>query len=518
MSVHKVLSNTELLSLILDLSGVSTCARLASTSNRFFRAGAILVWKNLTTAKPLILLIPGAQEVEVKTNEYTIRLPPPPADFSRFDVYAPFVHSLAIFGPDSPGFSIDSSWQTLIFRGRDSVLLPNLKSFALDHHFKEDEEPILWVSAFVSPSLRDFRATKVQRETSSVTSSTMSIILRRVAYGCSKLESLTLFVGSLNSAQNNNRLLRVILEEPLSRTWQNFQSLSSLVTDVNTLDADSLSSLGQLPHLKFLDIHGTVLNHPRDLTIRKLHYDDILAIWNLEYLVEGVTCLTLLVRPWGIGASAAVQLSSEFLPVLSARTPQLTHLNILFMSHSPGNNTMLVDIKHFKCLATLPLSWVVIKSICLYDPRTKKDEKSSFAKEIAALWPNVAVLKLPDQEMTTRSLHYFAALSNLRYLLLNIRWDKGWSSQGIIQPVPGNLPLDILEFSRTMTRDFALGKVEELAKGDSSLGVSKCSEDGEAHYERGKITPATQTIPGDTLIIPPEWWHAIRGGRISGIF
>ncbi|KAF8604364.1 hypothetical protein BDV93DRAFT_522477, partial [Ceratobasidium sp. AG-I] len=91
MSTHKVLDSAELLSLILSFASTSTCAGLLSTSRNFFEQGITYVWKVLSTAKPLILLIPGIQELESIENKRTIRLPPPPLDFSRFDIYAPFV-------------------------------------------------------------------------------------------------------------------------------------------------------------------------------------------------------------------------------------------------------------------------------------------------------------------------------------------------------------------------------------------------------------------------------------------
>ncbi|KAF8604378.1 hypothetical protein BDV93DRAFT_522495 [Ceratobasidium sp. AG-I] len=125
---------------------------------------------------------------------------------------------------------------------------------------------------------------------------------------------------------------------------------------------------------------------------------------------------------------------------------------------------MLVDIEHFECLAALPLREVALNLVCLYDPRAAKHENPSFAKEIIALWPNVAMLKLPDQEMTLGSLHYFSALPNLRHLLLKLRSNQGWSVQDSITPVPKNLALHTLRLNTGVTQDFILGRVEEVAK------------------------------------------------------
>ena len=74
MSTRKVLNTAELLGLILGFVSTSTCASLASTSKNFFEQGIIHVWKDLLTAKPLILLIPGAHEVELDNHQFTIRV------------------------------------------------------------------------------------------------------------------------------------------------------------------------------------------------------------------------------------------------------------------------------------------------------------------------------------------------------------------------------------------------------------------------------------------------------------
>ncbi|KAF8604381.1 hypothetical protein BDV93DRAFT_606071 [Ceratobasidium sp. AG-I] len=372
ISVHQVLSNSELLGLILASADTSTCARLVSTSDNFFKQGIIHIWKDLPTAKPLILLIPGAREVELKKKEYTIRLPPPPADFSRFDVYAPLVHSLTTFGPGRSGyqtsFNIDPSWQTLVFRARGSPLLPNLKTFTLDHTFNKDEEPVLWVSAFLTQSLRVFKAERLWCGGSYVTSSTMPVILRRIACDCSNLESLSLYVGPPGDAQDNPSLFRVILEEPPSWAWRNFQKLTSLVTDVNTLNADSLMSLGQLPHLHTLEIQtlgdnqlrspmerlpssvpNTALSENsfsclRYLTIDSLHYDDIMTLWDQELLVNELSSLQLYAPPSRDEANTAAQLSTGFLPVLCARSPRLITLEIQFKPSFLDTDSVPLDI------------------------------------------------------------------------------------------------------------------------------------------------------------------------------
>lgn len=374
-----------------------------------------------------------------------------------------------------------------MFRAQESALLPNLKEFSLYHNFKQDEEPILWVSAFISPSLTSFNAVRVQRGLSAATSSTLSIILKLVARDCPNLESLTLFLGSSNPSQDSSSFLRIILEEPISRTWRNFQNLCSLVTDVNALNADSLSSLGQLLCLATLEIRGMAQNHPhtaerlpdsvrnvtlsedsfpglRQLTIRELHFDDIITVWDLKPLVKGLTHFKLIAQRSTTESATAQQLSSQFLAILHLRSPQLTDLSIKFMPGTSKEKILVgLDLVHFKCLAMLPLQRVEITDVLLCNPESPSDEPP-IAGQIAAFWPNIVELRLPDQHMSLAHLHYFSALPYLRHLALDINWDEDLPLQETITPMLTNPLLHTIKLGKSVKNTFALDKADKLAK------------------------------------------------------
>ncbi|KAF8593140.1 hypothetical protein BDV93DRAFT_588422 [Ceratobasidium sp. AG-I] len=492
MSIHKVLNNAELLGLILALVDTSTCACIASTSSNFFKQGIVHVWKNLATAKPLLLLIPGAQEVELEGDETTINLPPPPADFLRFDFYAFFVRSLTTVGTDEYGDSYqlvsNSSWQTLALRAQESTLLPNLKELRLNHHFKQENELALYASIFTSPSLIAFNAVKIQLVDTIMPSSTMTSILRLLAHGCPHLELLAMYIGPPNNTQDNSPFLNPITEEPASRTWRKFQNLSSLAVDASALDADTLSSLGQLPCLVSLGIRGILLNYYspperlpssvsdtilskdsfpslRRLALYRMHYEDTITIWNLRPLVEELAMVRIYVQRSSEEATIAAQLATELLPLLSTHSPQLTDLYINFVREKVWDRSLLpVDIEYFKCLGRLPLQRVEVEGAFLCNPGTDNHLKPSFAGQIAALWPKVVELKLLDQEVTLGHLHHFATLLTLRHIVLDIHWDDDWEVEGRIEPASGDLPFHTLESSRKVTKDFLFEGVEEIAK------------------------------------------------------
>ncbi|KAF8604369.1 hypothetical protein BDV93DRAFT_606061 [Ceratobasidium sp. AG-I] len=487
MSAPKLFENAELLRLILSFASTSTCACLVSTSRNFFNQGIIYVWKRLPTAQPLIHLIPEAQDSDSDEDEGPIRLELSslPADFSRFDVYAPLVQYFASFGKTGSYIDITSSWQTLVFRTRESPLLPNLIEFTPVHCFQNDESFVLWVSTFISPSLKVFSASHGQQRLTA-TYSTMSIILKLVARGCPHLTSLTLYIGPSGRLQNGSSLWRLVLEDPISGIWQNFQSLRSLVTSVNALDADSLTSLGQLSHLNTLEIRGTwppytsptrerlpgsfrnaclpASSFPilQNLVIYEFHQDDIATIWDLQPLVAGLVQLRLDIRPVK-QRQTTVERIYEFLPVLCTRSPQLTDLTLGFSFPPAGQPVLPLDIERFRCLSKLPLQQVAVNRMLLHDPTATNQEEPNFAGQIASIWPNVIVLKLPNQKTTLEQLHCFTTLPKLRQLMLDIDWNTGWPIQRHLTPTPEDFPLHTLVL-RIDTEEFVSGKVEELAK------------------------------------------------------
>jgi hypothetical protein len=523
MTTHRVLDNAELLGLILGHLNTYACTKLISTSQTFFRQAATYIWKDLKYPRPLLLLIPGVQQTESRRGKKILKvhllivsgsclrliiphqtqLPPSPADFSRFDLYAPFVRNLWVFGPQRYGrhsnFGIDASWQTLILRARQSPLLPNLKELTIDESFETDDEPVLWVSAFASPSLESFRAENMEQ--THATSSMTSVILGLLAEHCRDLRQLKLYVGPPDKDNDTPlyhghhptkpSLLRVLLGAPVSQTWQTLQNLRSLVTDVSAINMPSLSSLGHLPHLNSIEIHGveprTYSHQPRfssdirnmafaensfpnlrRLAVRNLHHEDLVLLWDLEDLVGDL-------EEVGVGIDlvngyiseekvrSAEKFTSEFFPVLSARSPSLKAL-IIDLNPSKHDaepiTAMTLDIEQFKPLITLPLQRVELAYITL---QTSEIGDKFFNCRIAMLWPNAVHLKLLHQPVGSDKLHHFASLPSLRYLALRVSWAPVHESKTVILDFK-NLPLHTLEFTHRPRHEVEATSTEEYAK------------------------------------------------------
>jgi hypothetical protein len=454
------------------------------------------VWKTDATCK----YINSSIRPHSSNSRYNTQLPPSPADFSRFDLYAPFVQSLYVFGGGGRSkredFGIDASWQTLIFRARQSPLLPNLTTLTLDEAFEKDDEPALWVSAFASKSLKSFYVRKLAPKASGVTSSLTSVLLGLVTQSCPDLQNIRLCLGPPyeqsetsfwdSGPSNAPNLLRIVLGVSASQTWQNIRNLRSLVTDIHAIDGHSLLSLGQLPYLDSLDIHGAEPRHTslarlpssirnlslskntfpslRRLSIRNLHHEDIMLLWDLESVVQELDQVEIaldIVAEHTLSDKQTLgnRFSSDFLPILSARSPALTKIVIDFNSAHPFDHVdaMPLDIGRFEPLSPLPLQWVELRFICIKAPEG--------ASRIATLWPNVVNLKLPNQPIASDALHHFAVLPHLRHLVLDVFWTtRPWKGPRSVNPDFAMLPLHTLEFSKRPEHELQIVSIEDHAK------------------------------------------------------
>jgi hypothetical protein len=413
-----------------------------------------------------------------------------PPDFSRFDLYAPFVKGLHIFSQDRHGkrgaFGVDNSWQPFVLRARQSALLPNLQTLSIDEKFRSFDEAAFWISALVSPSLKCFDAEKLELEDSSLTPLTTTIILQIVLQVCPGLRELKLHlglpevVGHGEHAPSTHSLLNTALGTLTLNSWQGFRELRYLATDVCSITGDFLTSLGRLACLDTFDIYDAHhsdskqlsvnvrnVNLPKDafpnlrcLIIRDLHHDDIFPLWDLDPMVRDLKQIKVKIDlDESMSIQQAQHFASEFFPILRARSPGLTDLGFGF-SRVGGIGLVCLDIETCKPLAALPLKQVELRAILIDSELISPEDVD---RSVAALWPSVVTLKLPDQYTYFNYLHHFAILPNLRHLVLDVRWDK----TGLPKPttlVRQALPLSTLEFSRQPGADSNAGLMEQYAK------------------------------------------------------
>jgi hypothetical protein len=211
----------------------------------------------------------------------------------------------------------------------------------------------------------------------------------------------------------------------------------------------------------------------RRIAIRNLQREDIMLLWGLETLVQNLDQVEIaldIVAEQTLSDKQALgnRFFSDFIPMLSARSPGLTKIVIDFNSSYSFDrvDALPLDIARFEPLSSLPLRWVELRSICIKAPEG--------ASRIAALWPNVVDLKLPSQSIASDELHHFAVLPLLRHLVLDVSWaTQTWKRPRLINPDFAMLPLHTLEFSKRPEHELHTISIEDHARYVVSYRVSQ---------------------------------------------
>ncbi|KAG9080191.1 hypothetical protein FS749_008089, partial [Ceratobasidium sp. UAMH 11750] len=159
----RIFKNREILTLICSFSRVSDCARLSRTCKTVFKVSAAFVWKNVDGAQHLLSLLGATQKFYKKDSRDLSRIVIGTAssssvDFSRFDIYAPYVRILRVYGPGNGSYYRVEGWKHLAVRTQQRLLLPRLSSIVIQSS-KSDAKSnaLLWIKTFISPSLRSIQ-------------------------------------------------------------------------------------------------------------------------------------------------------------------------------------------------------------------------------------------------------------------------------------------------------------------------------------------------------------------------
>ncbi|KAG9086341.1 hypothetical protein FS749_003698 [Ceratobasidium sp. UAMH 11750] len=310
----RVFEVTELLSLICSFARTSDCARLSRTCKTVFKVSAAFVWNHVDGGQHLLSLLGGTRIIDVvKTpglRKIAIGIASSSSvDFSRFDIYAPYVRRLNVYGPGPVGnyYQVDG-WDHLIVRAQQKPLLPNLLSINLqslcDGH---GPDQLVWIKTFISPSLIHIQATPHSVCSPPCISPLMAdVILDAVAERCSRLFRLSLLPSRTLKYEENN-LLGYLRKRPYYESLRALSTLVELTCTTMMFEKDSLCVLGSLPQLHRLVVltSGTsvVLRPPelpsksfpalQQLHIKGLSPYEVIAILGIPTLMSGLTHLEL---------------------------------------------------------------------------------------------------------------------------------------------------------------------------------------------------------------------------------
>lgn len=384
-------------------------------------------------------------------------------DFSRFDIYAPFVRRLNVYGMTVQHYQV-SGWHPLNRRSQSRPLLPNLVSLNLQAASDiSGLDQIMWIQTFLSPSLVNIQVAPVlpgspQGSTFSYTPRisplATSVILQSIVERCPKLMRLSLFMSEAlvgDPHDGETPLLSCMWKKPFYEHLHDLPLLTELTCTTLMLEHDSLGVLGSIPQLRRLIVHTSAGAPLRSQTIpdscfpalKQLHLRgvnpyDIIVILNITPMMRQLVTLELKFHPDGIDEDEdRDEWLAQSLLTLLKHTPCLSFFHLeLDINPALEEPYDIGDQDVMDTFSKLPLISLTLSGVHISDwARTGS---------LRTVWPNVTNLCMKNQFASPLILSCFSQLPKLQHLTLNICLEDFVA----FPKVPSVCPLTTLEFSR----------------------------------------------------------------------
>ncbi|KAG9076932.1 hypothetical protein FRC06_009208, partial [Ceratobasidium sp. 370] len=398
----------ELLYLICGLIGTNDSLSLMKTCKSIFPLIASSVWSEVE-AQLLMELIVEAPQLAGKDSNDTADST---VDFSRFDVYAPFVRQLRVYGRTARYFKGERR-RVCISRAQQGTLFPNLTSITmLISDLYHDSDALFWLDLFLKPSLCELRLTPIAKSSTAwVSYPATSALLGKLVTTCPTIEKLDFYPMDITrlggkKADSSTGMLWPPGPRP---DFSAFTQLRRMTTSISILNERGLVALGALPRLRFLSIHGCdespkdlQLDIPGDsfpsltqLNLLEVDTTSLPAIMGVKQLVHGLTSLRL---SQAFGRSEGdfqyrERWLSQTLPRLLQHTSRLKHLSY---NAIPGYGRYgyypVHRIDHtplLQALSRIPLQNISLLGLCFLD--------QDFLPHLATAFASATVLRMPDQ-------------------------------------------------------------------------------------------------------------------------
>ncbi|KAG8699130.1 hypothetical protein FRC09_006824 [Ceratobasidium sp. 395] len=459
----RILRDSTLLNLICDYSNLEDILRLLRTSRPAFNATAPRIWKTLNSVEPLLMLLaPNVEleELEVTDNDdddddrenqavqggqrnpvekiLNVILPAlGPGTYERFNCYKGLVRSLAISNKWNLGKAPLTkfrllSWSTLSHQAQHEPLLPNLCELSIRGKFADGDEVILWLSTFISPSLRTLNLCSAYGEFNLSYHDT-AIVLGLLAQKCTQLQKFTHKLSIISTGYEHDFIERTAASQlvlgPLAcGHLQNSQHLTQLKVRGHFINPETLIALSRLPQLEHLIInqHAQPNKHLaqtfrdarlpkgsfpllRQLQICSNTLDDFQAAWNVAPLVLNLTNIQLEYASTKKKPVGSIYEETVLRPLLLGIATSSPHTEVLALKGTHMNRSLLMDPENS--------AWIHVERLPLRHLRlTNFQIGAESLKNAQQIWPNITLLEVPDQLLTFQHLVNLSHLPKLKKL------------------------------------------------------------------------------------------------------
>ncbi|KAG8699775.1 hypothetical protein FRC09_006392 [Ceratobasidium sp. 395] len=312
-------------------------------------------------------------------------------------------------------------------------LLPNLEDLSFTGSFSGEDEMILWISTFVSPSVRtldlcEFRSVSGYLATVAV----FSLLTQKASELKNISHDFRVVPSRHDSIVVEKSVSRLVLSPLACGYLRNSQQLTHLAVGglfVNSATLTEISCLPKLQHFGIDQLHNRNKNLARtfngvqlppesfpslqNLQLSTAALNDIVATWNVIPLVSGLTSVTLeliLMEKRVINAFYDNDVLLSILPQMSASSPHLKELTLdgtISPEDSESLSTNLADSPWIH-MGRLSLSYLGLKSF-------KVDAAS--LNNVQQVWPYLVVLDIPEQNLALQHLIHLSQLPELKKII-----------------------------------------------------------------------------------------------------
>ncbi|KAG8760484.1 hypothetical protein FRC12_009566 [Ceratobasidium sp. 428] len=437
---QRVFSVPELAIRVLDFSATQDCARLLRTCRSLHKPAIPYVWHDVDDVRHLLLLLGEAFENPLggsKTTEprdvWLVDTIKSNNAFTRFDVYAPHVKTLDVYGSRREHFKI-VGWKVLIARARKQALLPNLHTLVTRTSCgSHGPDQLMWVEAFNSPSLINVLITPDKPGMApTISYEAASAIMRTIEPQVSNLRNIGLFpdyrVGD-HSHDGESTFLALLSGDPFYMYIRGASSLQHLSGSLGWMNEEPILILGQLPCLETITISvfdnfGLDFNFelPEDsfpslhgLYLHGLYTSNAVQILRLKPLLKGLKSLELhmdMDEPEPEHMDYDEWLAEIFFPRL-VDAPHVEKLKIdVDDDDSFPLDPYVINRPSLIILSHLPLGFLRLGNLVL--------NSEALQLNLNEIWPSLTQLEIPAQPVSLAGLPKFVAIPCLQHLEIQL--------------------------------------------------------------------------------------------------
>jgi hypothetical protein len=374
------------------------------------------------------------QKRKLILNQQQILATPGSEDFARFNLYAPYIKSLNVYGTKLHYYTL-IGWRPLLIQRQTGALLPNLLSLII--HTSCDShglDQLMWISVFKSSSLVEYQVIPgdLLGQPPVVSHIAASVILQTILGEHPRLRKLAIFPSAergTDADDGENNLLTFLWRRPFEQWLKDTEELEEITSTLALVRSAPIKVISTLPCLKSLTLYSgteSVASDAHDLSPSSFPSLRRLAIWmvspwdvsnilRVQPMVKSLTHLELKLNLSLEHESPPEWIISELFPLFNS-TPHLTSLDLVvdpYIWDDPYDcgRQSLLDI-----MSRLPLTFVSLFGLHLGD-------LTANGALLRATWPHVTELRLPHELASFPALVQFAALPNLQKLVLDFDWD-----------------------------------------------------------------------------------------------